>query len=383
MTIDKIYMFDNNIYAFLLLSILLFIVFVKKDIYDYPRILFYRMIIANMILLLVEVLAWSFDGIDTGFAFFANYFFNVLLILFEPIMAAMWLSYVDYKIYRSKERLKKRLFYLYASMFSGLLLIINIFEPIAFSLDENNVYHRGGLLWLSLVFVFVLVLYTVVLAFKNRKKLSDKMIVFIAIFAFIPVLISFIQLFVYGLILTWAVVALGIVFAYYLIEISGNSIDYLTGLFSRKKIEEILRGKIERENAFTVVMMDLDYFKNINDKYGHKTGDETLIHFANILRNVFSKENFISRLGGDEFLIVSDVTEIDAVNQFKLEIINEMRTYKSFEIIKELGVSIGSIVVEVENKLTVDKILDMVDKLMYIDKSNNKNLKRRKSDITK
>jgi len=88
-------------------------------------------------------------------------------------------------------------------------------------------------------------------------------------------------------------------------------------------------------------------------------------------------------LGGDEFLIVSDVTEIDAVNQFKLEIINEMRTYKSFEIIKELGVSIGSIVVEVENKLTVDKILDMVDKLMYIDKSNNKNLKRRKSDITK
>ena len=181
----------------------------------------------------------------------SNVVFNVLLILFEPIMAAMWLSYVDYKIYRSKERLKKRLFYLYASMFSGLLLIINIFEPIAFSLDENNVYHRGGLLWLSLVFVFVLVLYTVVLAFKNRKKLSDKMIVFIAIFAFIPVLISFIQLFVYGLILTWAVVALGIVFAYYLIEISGNSIDYLTGLFSRKKIEEILRGKIERENAFT------------------------------------------------------------------------------------------------------------------------------------
>ena len=210
-------------------------------------------------------------------------------------------------------------------------------------------------MWLSLVFVFVLVLYTVVLAFKNRKKLSDKMIVFIAIFAFIPVLISFIQLFVYGLILTWAVVALGIVFAYYLIEISGNSIDYLTGLFSRKKIEEILRGKIERENAFTVVLMDLDYFKNINDKYGHKTGDETLIHFANILRNVFSKENFISRLGGDEFLIVSDVTEIDAVNQFKLEIINEMRTYKSFEIIKELSPSI--VKEEAHVKLLISNLL--------------------------
>ncbi len=74
MNIDKLYMFDNNIYAFLLLSILLIIVFVRKDIYDYPRILFYRMIIVNMVLLLVEILAWAFEGITTDLAFFGNYF---------------------------------------------------------------------------------------------------------------------------------------------------------------------------------------------------------------------------------------------------------------------------------------------------------------------
>jgi len=237
---------------------------------------------------------WAFDGINTTGAFFANYLFNVLLILFEPIMAALWLSYVDYKINDNKERLKKRIYYMHASLFAGLLVIINFFEPIAFSLDSDNVYHRGPLLWLSLLFVLGLVLYTIVLIFIHRKEISDSMIAFIAVFALLPVLVSFIQLFVYGVILTWAVVALGIVFAYYLLEISGNSSDYLTKLQSRKKIEEVIRGFIERKQQFTVIMIDLEYFKKINDKYGHKTGDDVLIHFSKVLKKSFDEKSPIN-----------------------------------------------------------------------------------------
>ncbi|MDD3106927.1 MAG: GGDEF domain-containing protein [Bacilli bacterium] len=372
MEIEKLYMFDNNMYAFLLLTILLVVVIIKKDIYDYSRKLFYRMIIFNMILLLIEILAWAFDGINTETAFFANYLFNCLLILFEPTMAAMWLTYVDYKIYRSKERLQKRIYYLYASIFSGLLLIINIFTPIAFRLNENNVYIRGDFLWLSLVFVFALTLYTIVLAYKNRKLLSDKMIAFVAIFALLPVLVSFIQLFVYGLILTWAVVALGVVFAYYLIEIAGNSKDYLTGLESRKKIEEVLRGKVESKKAFSVIMIDLDYFKKVNDRYGHKTGDETLIQFSTILKTVFGKENLVSRIGGDEFLIASNNIDINNVKEYKSLILEQLEKYTSFDILREVGVSFGAKIFEPNELLTVDSIMDQVDELMYIDKGINK-----------
>ena len=82
MTIEKLYMYDNNLYAFLLLGILLFVVIKKKDIYDYSRKLFYSMIIFNMVVLLVEILAWAFDGIVSPAAVFANYLFNILLILF-------------------------------------------------------------------------------------------------------------------------------------------------------------------------------------------------------------------------------------------------------------------------------------------------------------
>lgn len=378
---EKLYMFDNNLYAFFLLGILLFIILIKKDIYDYTRKLFYRMILFNMLVLIVEVLAWAFDGIDTQIAIIANYAFNCMLIILEPVMASMWLVYVDYKIYNSKERLKKRWFYLQAPLFSFMLLLINIFTPIAFYLDDNNVYHRGGFLWLSLVFVFGLVLYTIVLAYQNRKELSDRMIAFIAVFALLPVLISFIQLFVYGLILTWAVVALGVVFAYYLIEIAGNSVDYLTGLYSRKKIEEIIRGNIESKLPFSVIMLDLEDFKNINDQYGHKTGDETLIHFGKVLRKVFGKKNHISRIGGDEFLIACTDTQMEQVVQYKDDIHTQIRMYQDFELIHNVHVSFGASVFEYQESLTVDKIFDIVDDLMYQDKSKNKNLKRRKTDM--
>ena len=372
MDIEQIYRYDNNIYAFILLAILLFVVIVRKDIYDYSRKLFYRMIIFNMIVLVVEVLAWVFDGIDTQGALIFNYIFNCLLIILEPIMASMWLSYVDYKVNHSIERLKKRWFYLQASLFSGTLLIINIFIPVAFTIDSDNIYHRGSLLWLSLVFVLVLVLYTLVIAIKNRKELSDRMVIFIAIFAILPVLVSFIQLFVYGLILTWAVVALGVVFAYYLLELNGNSIDYLTGLSSRKKIEEIITGKIEKKQPFSVIMLDLEYFKLINDKFGHKAGDETLVHFSKILLRVFGKENFISRVGGDEFLIVNNVDNMKELLEYKNRLKTEMNQYNTYKLLKELGVSFGAKLYDNNAKLTLDTIFDEVDDLMYIDKNTNK-----------
>jgi diguanylate cyclase (GGDEF)-like protein len=297
----------------------------------------------------------------------------------EPTMAAQWVTYVDYKIHGSKERLKKRLFYLQPTIFAAILLSINIFYPVAFHLDDQNIYQRGDWLWLSLLFVFGMILYTVYLAIKNRKELSDKMILFIAFFALLPVLVSFIQLFVYGLILTWAVVALGVVFAYYLIEISGNSEDHLTGLYSRKKMEEILTGKVEERASFSVIMIDLEYFKEINDKYGHKQGDEALQHFAKVLLRTFKDTFHVTRIGGDEFLLISkDEVSID-LDEYRNRLRQEIMD-STHAILQEFGFSFGAKSYDDSMDYSVDSIMDEVDALMYQDKAVNKNYKRRKTD---
>ncbi|QMS85376.1 GGDEF domain-containing protein [Candidatus Xianfuyuplasma coldseepsis] len=376
---ENFYRYDNNIYAFALLVILLFVVITKKDIFDYSRKLFYRMIVFNMVILVVEILAWAFDGINTSGAIVANYIFNVLLILMEPTMAAQWVTYVDYKIHGSRDRLRKRLYYLQPTIFAGILLVINIVYPVAFSLDEQNVYHRGEWLWLSLLFVFGMILYTVILAVKNRKELSDKMILFIAFFALLPVLISFIQLFVYGLILTWAVVALGVVFAYYLIEIAGNSEDHLTGLFSRKKMEEILTGKVEENETFSVIMIDLEYFKKINDQYGHKQGDEVLQQLSKVLLRAYKEEFYVTRIGGDEFLLISKQATRLNIEEYRDRLLREIKQSKN-PLLLEIGISFGAKTFDSSMAYTEDSILDEVDRLMYEDKSKNKNYKRRRTD---
>jgi len=76
-----------------------------------------------------------------------------------------------------------------------------------------------------------------------------------------------------------------------------NYIDSLTGAYNRKYIDLL-------ENDGTLVLMDLDKFKEINDKYGHHKGDEFLAKFANLIRSNIRSEDVFIRLGGDEFCLV-------------------------------------------------------------------------------
>lgn len=84
-----------------------------------------------------------------------------------------------------------------------------------------------------------------------------------------------------------------------------SSTDSLTGLLNRREferqIEEMMKGKENRINLF-MILIDLDYFKHVNDTYGHLEGDRYLIEIANIFKNFQDKDTKFSRYGGDEFV---------------------------------------------------------------------------------
>jgi diguanylate cyclase (GGDEF)-like protein len=84
--------------------------------------------------------------------------------------------------------------------------------------------------------------------------------------------------------------------------------DGLTGLLNRRAMEEILLAQMQRSRrtgeSFTVLMLDLDHFKNINDQHGHATGDRALKHTAAALRSELREVDAVGRFGGEEFLIV-------------------------------------------------------------------------------
>lgn len=100
-----------------------------------------------------------------------------------------------------------------------------------------------------------------------------------------------------------------------IVIMSVYSKDPLTSLLSRRFLDRVLYGQMEVAKAtevpFSIIMFDLDHFKNINDSYGHATGDKVLVHVSNLVRNCLRKSDLIFRYGGEEFMIVCPSTGIE------------------------------------------------------------------------
>jgi len=88
----------------------------------------------------------------------------------------------------------------------------------------------------------------------------------------------------------------------------GIRTDALTGLNNRMKLDEVLENEVNRaqryQSTFSIIMLDIDYFKKVNDTYGHLVGDEVLKKVADLLKRTFRKTDVPGRWGGEEFLIL-------------------------------------------------------------------------------
>jgi diguanylate cyclase len=84
--------------------------------------------------------------------------------------------------------------------------------------------------------------------------------------------------------------------------------DALTGIPNRRgfdlALEQAMTDANRTRNAFTLIMLDIDHFKNINDKYGHPTGDKVLRYVASMIRNALRGDDFVARFGGEEFAVI-------------------------------------------------------------------------------
>jgi polar amino acid transport system substrate-binding protein len=91
--------------------------------------------------------------------------------------------------------------------------------------------------------------------------------------------------------------------------------DNLTSLFNRRKLEEIIKRKIDESRIerkqFCLSILDLDNFKEVNDKHGHQQGDSVLVEMAQLLKNSIGVTDYVGRYGGEEFIIIFSESDID------------------------------------------------------------------------
>lgn len=153
--------------------------------------------------------------------------------------------------------------------------------------------------------------------------------------------------------------------------------DYLTGLFSRRYFDNHLRYNIidahVRKQPLSVMMIDIDDFKAINDTLGHRTGDQVLKKVADSLKTSIRRSDICARSGGDEFLIIlpdATVDESIRVAQHISESIVTLSVMDEEQRIIPIVLSIG--ISEWHEGMTREELVDQADKAMYSIKKSKK-----------
>jgi len=156
--------------------------------------------------------------------------------------------------------------------------------------------------------------------------------------------------------------------------------DPLTGIFNRRHVEEVLRQELDRAERharpLAVAMMDADHFKNINDTYGHQTGDEVLREISERCRKTLRANDILARYGGEEFVIVFPETKLDEAGA----VAERLRVAVAENPIrigdKALAVTVSIGLAAYAPGQDIDKLFQRADSALYTAKQDGRNLVR-------
>lgn len=150
--------------------------------------------------------------------------------------------------------------------------------------------------------------------------------------------------------------------------------DRLTGLYNRHKFEELFLLEVKRSHRFelplSMMLIDIDNFKSINDTYGHNQGDAVLKHLASVIQKNVRQLDILSRWGGEEFLLLIPGSDIGHTQQLaeKLRLVISNEQFGEFDTIT---VSIGISTLKEED--TLIQIFERADNALYRAKQSGKN----------
>lgn len=142
--------------------------------------------------------------------------------------------------------------------------------------------------------------------------------------------------------------------------------DALTGLRNRRYFYTML-PKLRIKNSVSLIMMDIDDFKNTNDTYGHIVGDHVLQQFAEILQNNTRKNDIITRWGGEEFAIILPKTHAKETLKIaeRIRKLVEENTFCSKEVTCRITVSVGIASIKEGLKINIEQFTRIADEALY------------------
>lgn len=236
-----------------------------------------------------------------------NILCNILGFALTPIIPIALIHISDVKAIQTHKLL------LLPTLVNIVAVVLSPWLKLIFYIDGNNQYRRGD------YFVFFVMIYIINLSFlvistlytckRYHYPIKGKMIA-LSLFTVAGTSIQLVDPSVYS---SWHCVTLSLFLYFLLLSEFDGSFDALTGLYNRAAYEKMAEQTGSRK-AFSVVVLDIDNFKNVNDTYGHDYGDTAMKTVAAIIRESLDGHYACYRTGGDEFCVICDET-----NQEKIE----------------------------------------------------------------
>lgn len=168
---------------------------------------------------------------------------------------------------------------------------------------------------------------------------------------------------------------LGVVLSSLIIKVNYlANVDTLTKLFNRRYLYQVISKYEEKEKPYSILLLDIDFFKKINDSFGHDVGDKVLVEFSYVINNVLKdfKNTTFFRLGGEEFAIVFQSTTKHVINELAEQIHTALLNHDwtsgvDYNPTISIGISIQ------DNKNTLKEMLKQSDLALYKAKANGRN----------
>ena len=363
-----------SILSFIILGIVYISAYNRSEKIFTQYKIFIALLQANLLLLVIDILGWVFNGLPGSINWSLNTASNLLLYIATPIPPMLWILYIHFQVFQDEVLIKKwirKLLILFS--FHAAASILSLFTGWFFSVDNNNIYHRGSYFFFHVIFCFALFFYSVIFIFRHRRLIERNYYYSLLLFSIPPLIGSTVQAFYYGVSLNWMGMMLSLLIIYLNIQNRGLVTDYLTGVYNRRQLDFLIKTKIRnstKEKSFSAILIDIDQFKHINDSYGHYTGDDALKASAQIIKESLKKDDFIARFGGDEFFILLDTNNYTLLEQTVRQIRENVDLFnKEKAKVYSLSFCMGYDVFDPHLGMDAEAFLRHIDMKMYRNKT--------------